>query len=129
MDEQLIMSRTGHRSVDGVRVYKRICEEQKQEMSDVLNNATNGCTESKKIKLVKEKECTSAILSVNDAHSESNSLASNVGNPTAVSLPVNPTTTAFEASSQCYTVASTVASSSYFINYCTNFIATSWDVQ
>ena len=36
--EQLIMSRTGHRSVDGVCVYKRICEEQKQELPDVLNN-------------------------------------------------------------------------------------------
>ena len=42
VDEQLIMSRTGHHSVDGVRVYKRIGEEQQQQVSDVLNSATNG---------------------------------------------------------------------------------------
>ncbi len=42
IEEQLIMSNTGHRSLDGVRCYKRISEEQKQHMSDVLNSATNG---------------------------------------------------------------------------------------
>ena len=30
IDEQLIMSHTGHRSIDGVRSYKRISEEQKK---------------------------------------------------------------------------------------------------
>ena len=49
IDEQLIMSRTGHRSVEGVRVYKRICEEQNQELSCILNTATNGDTEKKMI--------------------------------------------------------------------------------
>ncbi len=42
MDEQLIMSRTGHRSVEGVRTYKRISDDQKQALSSVLNCATNG---------------------------------------------------------------------------------------
>ena len=42
IDEQLIMSNTGHRSVDGVRCYKRIGEEQKKHMSSVLNSTTNG---------------------------------------------------------------------------------------
>lgn len=37
IDEQLIMERTGHRSVDGVRNYKRTSEEQIQVLSDVLN--------------------------------------------------------------------------------------------
>ena len=36
------MSNTGHRSVDGVRCYKRIGEEQKKHMSSVLNSTTNG---------------------------------------------------------------------------------------
>ena len=42
VDEQLIMSRTGHRSIEGVRAYKRISDEQRMELSHVLNNATNG---------------------------------------------------------------------------------------
>ena len=37
-DEQLIMERTGHRSIDGVRTYKRTSNEQQVILSDVLNN-------------------------------------------------------------------------------------------
>ena len=33
------MSRTGHRSVDGVRAYKRVSDEQRQALSDVLTSA------------------------------------------------------------------------------------------
>ena len=33
------MSRTGHHSVDGVRAYKRVSDEQRQALSDVLNTA------------------------------------------------------------------------------------------
>ena len=36
-DEQLIMERTGHRSIDGVRSYKRTSENQQQEISDILS--------------------------------------------------------------------------------------------
>lgn len=42
VEEQLIMSRTGHRSVEGVRTYKRTSTEQKEALSKVLNSATNG---------------------------------------------------------------------------------------
>ena len=53
VEEQLIMSHTGHQSLDGVRTYKRVPEEQ---VSSVLNSATNCMEESphrnKKIKLV-----------------------------------------------------------------------------
>ena len=56
VEEQLIMSRTGHQSLDGVRTYKRVSEEQCQQVSSVLNSATNCMEESphqnKKIKLV-----------------------------------------------------------------------------
>ena len=38
VDEQLIMARTGHRSTDGIRAYKRISEEQQKALSEVLNN-------------------------------------------------------------------------------------------
>ena len=41
-DEQLIMSHTGHRSVDGVRTYKWESQEQKRSLSNVLNAASNG---------------------------------------------------------------------------------------
>ena len=37
IDEQLIMMRTGHRSMDGVRAYKRVSETQQQALSNVLN--------------------------------------------------------------------------------------------
>ena len=39
VDEQLVMEQTGHRSVDGVRTYKRTSEEQQIAISDVLNRA------------------------------------------------------------------------------------------
>ena len=37
VDEQLIMETTGHRSLEGVRSYKRTSEDQKQVLSDILN--------------------------------------------------------------------------------------------
>ena len=37
VDEQLIMETTGHRSLEGVRSYKRTSENQKEVLSDVLN--------------------------------------------------------------------------------------------
>ena len=36
IDEQLIMERTGHRSTDGIRVYKRTSSEQQEQISDTL---------------------------------------------------------------------------------------------
>ena len=38
VDEQLIMERTGHRSTDGIRTYKRSCPEQAEQVSKVLNH-------------------------------------------------------------------------------------------
>ena len=37
LHEQLIMERTGHRSVDGVRSYKRTSDSLRQDVSDILN--------------------------------------------------------------------------------------------
>ena len=48
VDEQLVMGSTGHRSIDGVRTYKRISETQECEVPSILNAVTNG---SKKEKL------------------------------------------------------------------------------
>ena len=44
VDEQLVMERTGHRSVDGVRTYKRTSEEQQVALSDVLNRVKRSRT-------------------------------------------------------------------------------------
>ena len=45
MDEQLIMERTGHRSTDGVRAYKRSSLEQQALVSHVLNReSSTTCT-------------------------------------------------------------------------------------
>ena len=52
VEEQLIMSRTGHRSVEGVRTYKRIGDEQKQ-ILDILNEATNAEEETHSSKMMK----------------------------------------------------------------------------
>ena len=38
-DEQLVMERSGHRSVEGVRNYKRTSDEQRRALSDILNRA------------------------------------------------------------------------------------------
>ena len=37
VDEQLVMERTGHRSIEGVRSYKRTSQQQKENVSDILN--------------------------------------------------------------------------------------------
>ena len=43
VEEQMVMERTGHRSVDGVRSYKRTSDEQRMTLSDILTRkpATN----------------------------------------------------------------------------------------
>ncbi len=46
VDEQLIMERTGHRSLDGVRSYKRTSNVQQEKLSSILNGSmteTNNC--------------------------------------------------------------------------------------
>ena len=37
VDEQLVMERTGHRSIEGIRSYKRTSREQQENVSDLLN--------------------------------------------------------------------------------------------
>ena len=41
VDEQSIMSSTGHRSLEGVRAYKRVSDDQKEQVSTVLNDTIN----------------------------------------------------------------------------------------
>ena len=44
VDEQLVMEKTGHRSVEGVRSYKRTSEHQQQQISDILSGFNNPTT-------------------------------------------------------------------------------------
>ena len=44
VDEQLIMTRTGHSSTDGVRAYKRTSDKLRQLTSDVLNSGKQNVT-------------------------------------------------------------------------------------
>ena len=39
IDEQLVMERTGHRSIEGIRSYKRTSAAQQQDVSDILSNS------------------------------------------------------------------------------------------
>ena len=41
VEEQHIMERTGHRSTEAVRSYKRTSKEQLEEVSDILNNGSS----------------------------------------------------------------------------------------
>lgn len=43
VDEQLVMEMTGHRSVDGVRSYKRTSSEQREELSNILSRNKRPC--------------------------------------------------------------------------------------
>ena len=46
------MQRTGHRSIDGIRVYKRTSEEQQKTVSAILHgDSTEGPSAQKQIKL------------------------------------------------------------------------------
>ena len=65
VDEQLIMSRTGHSSTGGVRSYKRVTERLQEMTSSVLNSGAGGVAKKRKNEetsgsgelLMKAKEC------------------------------------------------------------------------
>ena len=83
IDEQLIMAHTGHRSVDGVRSYKRISTEQKMTVSNVLNSYTGstGTDEHDTEREINSLQCTKKQkLNISESHSRSQS------QPVAVSL-------------------------------------------
>ena len=55
------MARTGHRSIEGVRTYKRISEQQVKDVSTLLNDATNGAPAVKKCKFTQQTEQKTTI--------------------------------------------------------------------
>ena len=61
IDEQLIMERTGHRNLDGVRGYKHSSMSQKEVLSDILNRQSNTIESDKSRALVPAASSTSPI--------------------------------------------------------------------
>ena len=78
VDEQFIMSRTGHRSLEGVRAYKRVSDDQKEQVSTVLNDITNGSNPEKKPE-----------LSTHIEHSKSQPLAIHLSNSSNITINYN----------------------------------------
>ena len=89
IDEQLIMERTGHQSLEGVRSYKRTSEMQKESLSN--NIILNGCTSSTialphqsthaEMSLVVRPE-TDIIPDIDSSHGHNKETGSNVINHT-----------------------------------------------
>ena len=62
IDEQLIMERTGHRSIEGIRSYKRTDQQQQIEVSNILQVSSDN--QSKRDRsTMPPNESTSAVLS------------------------------------------------------------------
>ena len=71
VDEQLIMEHTGHRSVAGVRSYKRTSDEQKQAVSNVLHgNITNTQSSMSSLHTTKGltfNNCSSIVINLHES--------------------------------------------------------------
>ena len=110
VDEQLIMDRTGHRSLDGVRTYKRISDKQKESVSRILNAATNGesceLPPKKKPRTSEPSAIQPATVAVSEASSHSEVSVNNVF------VPVTPST----SSSSCVPALHFSGCSSFTIN-------------
>ena len=65
VDEQLIMTRMGHSSTGGVRVYKRMSDQLQQETSAVLNKKV--CTDIEQIEEAPPSTCTESPSSASSS--------------------------------------------------------------
>ena len=90
VEEQLIMKRTGHRSVDGIRLYKRISSDQDQTISAILNSNTA----SSAIQTTSSTTCKRQKVQLNPLDPEENNASKtpytfNFSNCTNVNLQFN----------------------------------------
>lgn len=65
IDEQLIIGRTGHRSVQAVRLYKRPSDEQMTEVSNIIDG--NAVTISGKSNVINISNCQVTINNYKDS--------------------------------------------------------------
>ena len=69
IDEQLIMERTGHRSIEGIRVYKRTDEQQEKTISNLLQQThwqnTQVDNHNESIPQIQIQNCTNITIKIN----------------------------------------------------------------
>ena len=70
VNEQLIMERTGYRSLEGVRSYKRTTAQQKQSISDILNQATSLVATTDSATKTSPENCSDSVRMANDKEIE-----------------------------------------------------------
>lgn len=84
VDEQLVMERTGHRSIEGIRSYKRTSNEQQEAVSDILTNPKKACTDVVLLEQMKETVIAQGALIPSELTMSSNSSTANVSLPSNV---------------------------------------------
>ena len=99
MDEQLIMERTGHRSTDGVRAYKRSSLEQQALVSRVLNREKNSVDADPKAVSFGREEKENQPLSANKSPVQPPVSASHTPTQPTASLPFSPPPISFSGCS------------------------------
>ncbi len=90
VDEQLIMKRTGHRSIEGVRIYKRVSDEQEQAVSAILqqsSSTTTITTRATSIPQDKPDDCPPP-LKLQKTTDDSLPLALNLSNCTNITITI-----------------------------------------
>ena len=96
IDEQLVMDRTGHRSTEGVRSYKRTSSEQQEAVFDILSSHKRSCTELRLPQPLSILEPASAFQTASSSSSQS---VTAVNTPTHISTATADRTGAFYFSS------------------------------
>ena len=83
VDEQLVMERTGHRSIEGIRSYKRTSSKQQEAVSDLLTNPKRICIEGAQ----SSTEVVLPEMAVVSQGSTVSSAASESSTDTSIDLP------------------------------------------
>ena len=62
IDEQLVMEKTGHSSIEGVCSYKRTSSKQQEAVSDILSNRKRSCTDVQLLRQLPSAQVTSGSI-------------------------------------------------------------------
>ena len=74
------MSRTGHRSIEGVRTYKKVSEEQTKGLSYDATNGAPATTKCKSVVPALQPTCTTSIANTNHSSADSDISQASVTN-------------------------------------------------
>ena len=113
VDEQLVMEVTGHRSLEGVRSYKRTSDTQREALSDILN-CSKSCVEPNTAVVATMPSAGTAVEPSSGATEFS---------PTTLSTLVQPPTSAtvFSAKQQSHDLRALSLPHAVFTNCTVNF--------